>query len=680
MEKILGFVITWRLLSVCGIAGYLNLSGAELDPREPHLAEMCRSIHHRGPDERGMKYIGPAALGMTRLSIIDLSSGQQPIANEDNNVWIVFNGEIYNFQELRERCLSQGHTFRTKSDTEVIVHLYEQYGVDCVQYLDGMFAFAIWDIAKQRLFIARDRMGEKPLHWAIFDNTFFYGSEIKTILSHPNAKRQLNPIAMQEYLAMESVPAPSTMFEGIHKLPPASYMLIEGGQVKVERYWSPDVNQIKISEQEASERLFELLDRSVKLRMISDVPLGVFLSGGIDSSGVTALAARHSSQPIKTFSIGFPDQSFDESDYAEQVSKHVGTEHHKAIFTPELALSMMEELWTVLDEPIADASILPTYFLSKMTRKNVTVALSGEGGDELFGGYPTYFAHRLAAIWRAIPAPLRQGVFAPIINSLPVSLNNLSFDYKLKRFISSAEEETMVRHLRWMGSIPIAQHSGLIKRSAFDTVGGAPYQSHDDLVAKLTETRWLMQSINGNTNVIDAAMRLDTSCFLADQLLVKADRASMATSLEARMPFLAHPVAEFALSLPASMKVNNLTTKYLLKKTLSPLLPENIVKRPKKGFGIPVAKWLKGDFKVLVDEFLEEGYIKRQGIFEWAYLNRLLTDHYEGRADRRKELWTLIMFQRWWHKFFGSTQSMDTGCSAENNLVLTASSAHPSGR
>jgi len=639
---------------VCGIAGYLNLNGAALDPREAYLSQMCNSIHHRGPDEQGMKLIGPAALGMTRLSIIDLSTGQQPIPNEDESIWIVFNGEIYNFHELRERCLSLGHKFKTQSDTETIVHLYEEYGVGCVQYLEGMFAFAIWDKAKQRLFIARDRMGEKPLHWGIFDGKFFYGSEIKTILQHPSVKRELNPVAMQQYLSLEYVPSPSTMFEGIHKLPPASYMVVEQGQVKIERYWSPDVSTIKVSEQEASERLLELLDRSVKLRLISDVPLGIFLSGGIDSSGVTALAARHVSQPLKTFSIGFPDQSFDESDYAEQVAKHVGTEHYKEQFTPHLALNIMEELWNVLDEPIADASILPTYFLSKITRQRVTVALSGEGGDELFGGYPTYFAHRLAAIWRAMPAPLRQGVFAPLINSLPVNLNNLSFDYKLKRFISSAEEEPMVRHFKWMGSIPVAQHSGLIKRSAFDTAGGAPYSSHEELVAWLAETRWLMQQNNDRTNVIDTAMRLDTSCFLADQLLVKADRASMACSLEARMPFLAFPVAEFALSLPASYKVRNTTTKYLLKKTLSPFLPENIIKRPKKGFGIPVAKWLKGEFKVLVDELLEEGYVRRQGIFEWSYLNRLLSDHYEGRADRRKELWTLIMFQRWWHKFFNS--------------------------
>lgn len=657
---------------MCGIAGYLNLNGVALDPNEDYLRGMCHSIHHRGPDEQGMKLIGPAALGMTRLSIIDLSTGQQPIANEDETVWIVFNGEIYNFHELKERCQSLGHTFKTRSDTEVIVHLYEEYGVDCVQYLEGMFAFAIWDITKQRMFIARDRLGEKPLHWAVFGNTFLYGSEIKSILLHPSAKRQLNPIALQQYLSLEYVPSPSTMFDGIHKLPPANYMVIEGGQVNVKRYWSPSVETTQMSENEASERLFELLNRSVKLRLISDVPLGIFLSGGIDSSGVAALAARHVSQPLKTFSIGFSDASFDESDYAEQVAKHIGTEHHKAQFTPDLALNIMEELWKVLDEPIADASILPTYFLSKITRERVTVALSGEGGDELFGGYPTYFAHSLAAVWRGMPGVLRNGMIAPVINSLPVNLNNLSFDYKLKRFISSAEEPPMVRHSKWMGSIPVTEHQGLIKQSLFDSTGGAAYKDQQDLIDWLAETRWLMQQSNKQTHVVDTAMRLDTSCFLPDQLLVKADRASMACSLEARMPFLAYPVAEFALSLPASMKVRNLTTKYLLKKTLSPLLPENIIKRPKKGFGIPVAKWLKGDFKVLVDELLEEGYVRRQGIFEWSYLNKLLSDHYEGRADRRKELWTLIMFQRWWHKFFNSSGSLD---SLEDTLHIPGRAA-----
>ncbi len=640
---------------MCGITGYLNLNGNQLDPGERHLREMCGSIAHRGPDEEGMMIIGPAALGMTRLSIIDLSGGQQPIANEDNSIWIVFNGEIYNFKELRDTLIAKGHTLRTKTDTETIVHLYEEYGVDCVQHLEGMFAFAIWDSNKKRLFVARDRMGEKPLHWAIFDGQFIFGSEIKTILVHPSSRKRINPEALQEYLALEYVPSPSTMFDGIHKLPPASYMVIEGGQVKIDRYWSPKGSTSRMNEAEACERLVELLDRSIELRLISEVPLGIFLSGGIDSSAVTALAARHVPGKIKTFSIGFPDQSFDETSHANLVAKHVGTEHHVAEFTPGKALSMMEDLWRVLDEPIADASILPTYFLSRMTRQSVTVALSGEGGDELFGGYPTYIAHRLAKIWTSIPSVLRRGVLNPMINSMPVSLNNLSLDYKMKRFITAAEEPTTTRHFKWMGAIPVNQHSGLIDASLFDTASGAEFlEHHGELVERLAKTRWLMHGINDMKNVVDVAMRLDVSCFLADQLLVKADRASMATSLEARMPFLAFPLAEFALSLPSDYKVRNFTTKYLLKKAVAPYLPPSIINRPKKGFGIPVAKWLKGDFKGLVDQLLEEGYVRRQGIFQWQFLKQLLDDHYSGRADRRKELWTLIMFQQWWHKFFNS--------------------------
>ncbi len=643
---------------MCGITGYFNLNGTALDPHERHLRAMCGSIAHRGPDEEGMMITGPAALGMTRLSIIDLSGGQQPIGNEDNSIWIVFNGEIYNFHELRNALIKKGHTFKTKTDTETIVHLYEEYGVDCVQHLEGMFAFALWDSNKERLFLARDRMGEKPLHWSIFDGQFIFGSEIKTILTHPKSRQRLNPVALQEYLSLEYVPAPSTMFEAIHKLPPASYMIVEGGQVKINRYWSPQFSYSEMSEGEASERLIELLDRSVKLRLISDVPLGIFLSGGIDSSAVTALAARHVPGRIKTFSIGFPDQSFDETQYANLVAKHVGTEHHVAEFTPGLALSMMQELWNVLDEPIADASILPTYFLSKMTRQSVTVALSGEGGDELFGGYPTYIAHQLASTWRRLPAVLRQGVFAPLINSMPVSLNNLSLDYKMKRFIASAEEAPTTRHFKWMGSIPVAQHGALINPAVFENESGArtgAFANHEELIDKLAQSRWLMNGISSTKNVVDVAMRLDVSCFLADQLLVKADRASMATSLEARMPFLAFPLAEFALSLPSHYKVKNFTTKYLLKKAVAPYLPKSIINRPKKGFGIPVAKWLKGDFKPLVDQLLEERYVTRQGIFQWAYINRLLDDHYSGRADRRKELWTLIMFQQWWHKFFNTS-------------------------
>lgn len=639
---------------MCGIAGYLNLNGHDLDVHRSHLPAMCASIFHRGPDEEGTMVLGPVALGMRRLSIIDLLSGQQPITNEDKTIWIVFNGEIYNFQELTKKLIDLGHKFATKCDTEAIVHLYEEYGVDCLQHLEGMFAFAIYDTNKKRLFIARDRMGEKPLHWCVFNNQFIFGSEIKAILAHPDAGRELNPQALQEYLALEYVPAPSTIFRNIHKLPAGSYLLVENGQVKIDSYWSPRITRSKISFHDACDKVIELLDRSIKLRLISDVPLGIFLSGGIDSSGLTALAAHHVNQPLKTFSIGFADRSFDESSWARQVAEHIGCQHHEAEFTPAVAVSSLEALLRVLDEPIADASILPTTFLSKITRQSVTVALSGEGGDELFGGYPTYIAHRLAHLWNTVPQPLRTKVLAPLIFSLPVSNNNLSFDFKLKRFIAGAEYPPAVRHFKWMGSIAPSEHDQLINPGIFNGTGSQLVGTHADLVDSLAKSRWLMKDLDKMSDVADLAMRLDISAFLADQLLVKADRASMSVSLECRLPFLAYPLVEFALSVPSDYKLRQFTTKHLLRQSFGRYLPPEITHRAKKGFGIPVAKWLKGEFKPLVDQFLEPRYIKRQGVLQWSYVERLIDEHNQQRFDRRKELWTLLMFQLWWDKFFNS--------------------------
>ncbi len=619
----------------------MNLNGQAIDPNQGNLQAMCAAITHRGPDDQGTMVIGPAALGMTRLSIIDVRTGHQPIGNEDGSVWIVFNGEIYNYQELRQRLLGRGHHFTTNSDTETIVHLYEEYGVECLQYLEGMFAFALWDSERKRLFVARDRMGEKPLHWGIFNGQFIFSSELKGILTHPDAAKEVDLVSLQKYLALEYVPAPHSMFKGISKLLPAHYMLVEKGTVKIRSYWSADIMRANIGEAEAKEKLVTLLDQSTKLRLISDVPLGIFLSGGLDSSSITALAARHMKKAPQTFSIGFSDSSFDESDHAKAVATRLGCDHHVARFSAEMAYQTLEELWEVLDEPMADASIVPTYFLSKMAKNEVTVALSGEGGDELFGGYPTYQAHRLANVWRFLPKPLRLGVLEPAIRSLPVSHNNLSADYKAKRFIAAASEEPILRHFRWMGAIsPDEQQNLMLPHVLADGDGASvyPYLGGNDGIAE--------------HDVISRIMHLDLTTYLPDDLLVKSDRASMAASLEVRLPFLAFPLVEFALSLPASYKVRGLTTKYLLKKAMEPYLPSKIVNRPKKGFGIPVAKWLRQEFKPMVDELLSESYLQQQGIFKKEPMMMLLKEHESGQIDRRKELWTILMFQRWWKKYF----------------------------
>lgn len=649
---------------MCGIVGFFDLSGADLNPNEPYLEDMCESIDHRGPDERGHVVIGPAALGMTRLSIIDLKTGQQPIYNEDNSICIVFNGEIYNFQKIRELLLKLGYKFRTNSDTECIVHLYAEYGIDCLRYLEGMFAFAIWDTNKKRLFIARDRMGEKPLHWGIFNNKLIFGSEIKGIFAHPESKKELNTDALRQYLSLEYVPAPNSLFKGINKLMPAHYLIVENGEVKTDRYWKPNGESRDYSHAEAKSRLLELLDESIKLRLISDVPLGIFLSGGIDSSLITALASKHVDHSLQTFSIGFEDKSFDESTHAEVVANHIGTKHKLLKFNPDIACATMQELWNYLDEPIADASIVPTFLLSRMTKQNVTVALSGEGGDELFGGYPTYYAHRMAQYWNMIPAFLRKGVFERLINALPVSHNNLSFDFKAKKFISGSNLNPLARQLRWMGALQLPMQSGLLRDDVINA--SVSVESELDLIPHIDKDE-INNFANGNErDIADTIMRLDQQTYLADDLLVKSDRSTMAASLEARLPFLAFPLVEFAQEMPVEYKVKGKGTKLILREMAMDYLPPHIVERPKKGFGIPVAKWLKSDFKLYVDQLLSKEFVEKQELFNWNFVSGLLNEHNTQRADRRKELWTLLMFQWWWAKFFGD--GIDVGQEQTKNV------------
>ena len=663
---------------MCGIVGFLNLGDRALDPTpsDAYLSSMLESILHRGPDEEGRLIEGPLAMGMRRLSIIDLASGQQPISGEDGSVKIVFNGEIYNYQALQKLVQERGHTLKTSSDTETIVHLYEEFGVDCLQHLEGMFAFAIWDAKKKRLFIARDRIGEKPLYWGNFDGQFLFGSELKGILAHPAARRRLDPLALRQYLASEYVPAPQSILDGIYKLQPGHFLLVENGAVSTKRYWNlPEASSDleSITDQEAKDELERLLTESIRLRLISEVPLGVFLSGGIDSSIITAIASRLVSHKLQTFSVGFEDPSFDESEHAMTVANHLGCDHHVIPFKPELAEETLNEVWRYLDEPLGDASILPTYQLSKETRKSVTVALSGDGGDELLGGYPTYLAHRMAGTYNLIPSFLRHGLINPVVNSLPVSLNNLSFDYKLKRFTGASDEAPLTRHLRWMGSHPVPTHTDLLSEEILETT--STIGSEADLFSHLDPKELVIG--HKSIDIADSIMRLDIRSYLADDLLVKADRATMATSLEARVPFLAYPLIEFAVNLPTRMKYRGKTSKFLLRSLASDYLPEDIIKRPKKGFGIPVAKWLRSDFKHIVEHLLSETYLKNQGIFKPSAVRRMILEHDNMKVDRRKELWTLLMFQQWWDRFLGPNSGE---LSKAGTCTVDKSSALATGR
>src|SRR5215208_3077238 len=444
---------------MCGITGWANVDfhTPSLEGGRELLQAMCERMIHRGPDSEGLFVTSGAALGMRRLAIIDLVTGEQPAFNEDKSIAVILNGEIYNYRELRTNLEKRGHSFRSASDTEVLPHLYEEYGDGMIRELNGMFAFALWDSRKRRLLIARDRFGEKPLYWGVFDNTLLFASEPKVLLAHPSVKPALNLQALRQYLSFDYVPAPLSIYEGINKLPAAHKLTLEDGQVSVERYWrlSYKTTEPVPSEAEAAEHLRELLADAVRMRLVSDVPLGVLLSGGVDSSTVAALAVRASSEAVKTFSISFAESSFDESSYARAVAKFLGTDHHEERLSANLAANLVSEIGSWMDEPFSDPSLVPTYLLSRFTRKHVTVALGGDGGDELFAGYEMYAGHRWAEAYKRVPAALRNRIVEPLVRLLPVKTKNLSFDYKALRFVTGVNYDEVARHHVWFGSFTL---------------------------------------------------------------------------------------------------------------------------------------------------------------------------------------------------------------------------------
>src|SRR2546430_3905436 len=521
---------------MCGITGWANLDARTppFDGAEELLRAMCDRMQHRGPDSEGYLIDDGIALGMRRLAIIDLLTDEQPTFNEDHSVAVILNGEIYNYRELRADLETRGHRFRSESDTEILPHLYEEYGQDMVSHLNGMFAFALWDEKRRRLFIARDRFGEKPLYWGVFDRTLLFASEPKVLLAHPSVRPNLNLNALRQYLSYDYVPAPLSIYEGISKLPAAHTLTLEDGEVKVERYWrlSYKTREPIPTVDEAAEHLRALLADSVRMRLVSDVPLGVLLSGGIDSSLVTALAVRASSETVKTFSISFAEASFDESQYARAVAKFLGTDHHEERFSASLAANLVGEIGAWMDEPMSDPSLVPTYLLSRFTRKHVTVALGGDGGDEIFAGYPMYFGHQMARAYLAVPRFLRRGLVEPMVNMLPVKTKNLSFDYRARRFVTASHYDEVARHHVWFGSFtPDDQEQLLteaVKRSSEpDVYGGA---------------RQLFAECDSN-NVVERMQSLDTQLYLTEDILTKVDRASMAVGLEVRAAYLDPRVA-----------------------------------------------------------------------------------------------------------------------------------------
>lgn len=631
---------------MCGIAGWINLDTSKPNTNaEAVLHSMCERIVHRGPNSEGLWLDDTVALGMRRLSIIDLVTGDQPVFNCDRSVIVMMNGELYNYREVRAELEKKGHKFTTNSDTEILPHLYEEYGDDLLEHVNGMYAFSLWDSRAKKLIIARDRFGEKPLYYGVFDGKLIWASEPKAILAHPAVTPELDLNALRHYVSFDYVPAPMSIYKGIHKLPAAHVLTVENGEVKTRRYW--DISWSKsnaftreITPEGVTITLRDLLSDAVRMRLVSDVPLGILLSGGIDSSTVAALAVQHATERVKTFSIGFEEDSFDESKYARKVAKHLNTEHYEDKLSAATAGDLISEIGSWLDEPMSDGSLIPTFLLARFVRKHVTVALGGDGGDELFAGYPMYYAHTVAAKYLAIPSVLRRGLIEPVVNALPVSTKNMSFDYKAKRFIRASHYDDVTRHHSWFGSFSIDQHNELFSKDVIAETDADIYHGVRKLVGR-----------SDAKNVIEQMQYADINFYLAEDILTKVDRAAMAVSLETRAPFLDPRVGQFAASIPVEYKLNGKSGKVILKEAMRGLLPQDILHRPKKGFGIPIAEWLKGRLNHLLHDMLSPERLNKQGLFNVDYVQRLIKEHETGVASHHKELWTLLVFQLWCDNF-----------------------------
>ncbi len=620
---------------MCGIAGFVGKGDKDV------LKKMSQTLYHRGPDDEGFYFENGVGLGFRRLSIIDLNTGSQPIFNEDKSIAVIFNGEIYNFKELREGLLAR-HNFYTKTDTEVIVHLYEELGEKCFEKLNGMFAIAIWDKKNKKLVLARDRMGKKPLYYFWDEKNFIFGSELKAIKAHPAFVAELDLASLNKYFLYEYVPAPGSIFKNTKKLLPGNYLVLKDGRINTESFWDTTFHNHKInSEKEILARMDNLINDAVKIRLVSDVPLGVFLSGGLDSSTVAYYAQKNSNQKINTFSIGFDDPSFDESAYARRAAKFLGTNHHEDVLTSRQTQELVPRIFDFLDEPLADASIIPTYFLSKFARQNVTVVLGGDGGDELFMGYPTFLAHQFSGIYEKLPEFLRKNVLEALVACLPVNLNNMSFDFKAKRFIKGLGVRPEYRNQIWLGAFGREERAKLFRPEIWNELKNK--NEFEDIDREV--------DVLGAEAAINKIIKLYQKHYLADEVLVKVDRASMAASLEVRAPFLDYRLVDFMNSVSFDQKMKNFQTKYLLKKLMDGKLPRDIIYRPKKGFGVPLAKWFKKELKPLLLDLLSQERIDKEGLFNYPYVEKLLNDHFEGKKDNRKLIWALAVFEMWREKW-----------------------------
>lgn len=628
------------MCGICGRVGYNKNTIIE----EGSIRKMCDAMKHRGPDDEGVfvdRNNPSVGLGHRRLSIIDLSqSGHQPMTNEDGSVWIVFNGEIYNFKELRSELEKRGHKFKSNTDTETIVHLFEEYGAECVNYLRGMFAFAIWDKRKRALLLARDRIGKKPLLYCKQGESFYFASEFTSLLASEGVEKRINRQALDYYITFGYIPGPLTIYENVFKLLPAHVLILKENDITLRRYWQPDYSsKINISEEEAATRLLTLLNEAVKIRLYSEVPLGAFLSGGIDSSTVVGLMSQLSAR-IKTFSIGFDEKDYSELKFAKNIADKFGTQHNEFVVRPN-ALEVLALLVERYGEPYADSSCIPTYYLCRETRKYVTVALNGDGGDELFAGYERYQAMLISGFYRKAPKLIKK-ICSGLGQILPDSVDQKNKLRRLRRFIEAADLPLKSRYTRWISVFDTGIKKDLYSK---DFMKSLPIDNNQDLVT------YYMDHPNA-LGQLDTLLRTDTFSYLPGDLLVKVDIASMANSLEARSPFLDHKVIEFAASLPEGYKMKGLIKKYILKKAITGFIPGENIHRQKMGFGMPIGKWFRHDLKDFLRDTLLSGASLKRGYFQPGVVQNMVNEHLTGKRDFAFQLWSLLMLELWHRRFY----------------------------
>lgn len=626
---------------MCGIAGFISKTTGRAEARGARLDAMCRVITHRGPDEQGTAVEGRAALGMRRLSIIDLKTGQQPIYNADRSKLIVFNGEIYNYRELKTELEARGHKFTTNSDTETILRAYDEYGADCVERLRGMFAFAIWDEREQRLFAARDRVGKKPFFYTVTPaGEFVFGSEMKVLLEHGGVSREIDAGALDAYLTFAYVPEELCIFKNVKKLEPGHYLTFKDGEVRTGRYWDFDYTRepLAANEDEIAGELLARLRDAVDVRLMSEVPLGAFLSGGVDSSAVVGLMSQILDTPVKTFSIGFNEDSFDELKYARLAARHFKTDHHEFILTPDF-VDVVDELVRHFDEPFADSSALPTYMVSKLAREHVTVVLSGDGGDELFAGYTRYATDRSRSGLGRLPRGVRHNLIRPLSQALPHGARGKNFLFNISLDAAG----------RYIDSI--SHFNGPRKEKLYSG------KTRSGMNGSFARGEKLYREIAGSVatdDPVENLLYLDSKTYLPGDILTKVDRMSMASSLEARSPLLDHKLIEYVTRIPSSLKLKGSEAKYIFKRAIEGFVPREILYREKQGFGVPIGDWINLQLKDRITSDLSDRRTQERGYFDVNYIRLLLDEHARGRRDHSHALWTLWMLELWHRRYIDS--------------------------